>query len=352
MHERSCAVWLVAALAAGCQHPPRERPHGVAARPGPRLAAVELFDTDPGTRGRVAARHARALKAALDNGTEEDAERLVTELRADGDYGYVEASLITYYETHASYLTIDVVRRQDAERRMPFRTAPTGTYPDPGGLIAAWDIYVAKVMGLADQQRLWRPPADCPSFHCLGDPRQPELQALADPFRAAPAHLGELARILRDDARASWRGNAAYLLAYGSDGRVLVDEMLAAMHDSSSLVRNNAMRVLAEIALHHPEVDIPLEPVIAALSFPSTSDRNKAAATLHRLVSRPGGDRLYDRVAREAGEVLLAMLALAQPNNHDYAYKILTQISGERFGERDDAAWRRWLGLRAQPLEQ
>jgi hypothetical protein len=38
------------------------------------------------------------------------------------------------------------------------------------------------------------------------------------------------------------------------------------------------------------------------------------------------------------------MLGLFQPNNHDYAYKILKAISGEQYGERDYAAWRAWMG--------
>ena len=101
--------------------------------------------------------------------------------------------------------------------------------------------------------------------------------------------------------------------------------------------------MLAEIALHHPEVDIPIEPVIEALRFPSTTDRNKAVATLHRLLERPDGAKLRGRVTLEAGSVLLAMLRLAQPNNHDYAHKVLMSISGQRYGDRDYTSWQAWL---------
>ena len=38
------------------------------------------------------------------------------------------------------------------------------------------------------------------------------------------------------------------------------------------------------------------------------------------------------------------MLRLGQPNNHDYAYRILKAISGQQFGERDYQAWETWLG--------
>jgi len=42
------------------------------------------------------------------------------------------------------------------------------------------------------------------------------------------------------------------------------------------------------------------------------------------------------------------MLRLEQPNNHDYAYKILKAISGQELGERDYAAWESWLNAVAR----
>ena len=342
--SRRLAVSLfLLALAGGCGHRVGAAASVASPPAEPRLVAVDVFDTDPETCAHVVARHDHALRAALESGAEDDVSRLVAEIRAGGDYAYVEPSLGTYYEKHARYLTIDIVDRRDEERRMPFRKRPTARYPDPGGLIAAWEAYASKELELLSRGQLRPPPADCPSFHCLGDPRQPELRPLAAAFAAVPDHGDELAVILRDDARDSYRASAAFLLAYLTDGNTVVADMVPAIHDSSALVRNNALRVLAEIALHHPEVDIPIAPVIEALSFPATSDRNKAAATVFRLAARPDGAKLHRQIARDAGRVLLAMLQLAQPNNHDFAYKVLKEISGQSYGERDYAAWRVWL---------
>jgi hypothetical protein len=315
-----------------------------------RLAAVEIFDTAPDTVARVMARHGDAMRrlqaaAAVDD-RERDAERaLVDEIRAGGDFAYAEPSMVGYYETGASYLTIDLVDRRDAERRMPFRPPPTGSYPDPDGLLLAWHAYEAEVLKLLDRGQLKPPPADCPSFQCLGDPRQPELQPLAAPLANAAHHAEELATIVRNDKSAERRAAAAFVLAYVKDGEIVVADLLPALHDPSGMVRNNAMRVLAEIALHHPEIDIPIEPVIEALGFPSVADRNKAAAALCGLVGRPRPDmaQVRRRVASDAGSMLLAMLRLQQPNNHDWAYKVFTAISGQRYGERDYTAWQTWL---------
>jgi hypothetical protein len=41
--------------------------------------------------------------------------------------------------------------------------------------------------------------------------------------------------------------------------------------------------------------------------------------------------------------MLVDMLALRQPNNHDFAYLILKTISGRDFGEHAVDDWRAWV---------
>jgi len=309
-----------------------------------RLVAVDVFDTDTSTIERVIQRHGKALHAMLQRGDAADADQLAAEIMADGEYAYVKPALVTYYEKQASYLTIDIVDRRDAQRRMPFRTPPQGSHGDPGGLIVAWHAYEAKVFDLLRRGQLLPSPKTCPTFHCFGDPSQPELRPFSVALTSAADHLDELALVLRDNEDSGDRAAAAFLLAYVNDGNAVVGHLLPALHDESSLVRNNALRVLAEIALHHPEIEIPLPPIVEALSFPATTDRNKAAAILLRMLERPDGARLRRPIARTCGGVLLIMLGLFQPNNHDYAYMILKAISGKQYGERDYAAWRAWMG--------
>ena len=103
------------------------------------------------------------------------------------------------------------------------------------------------------------------------------------------------------------------------------------------------LRVLAVIANDHPEIAIPLDPVLEALQFPTTTDRNKASAILAGLARRP---EHRAAIRANAGPALIAMLALAQPNNHDFAYEILKLISSRDLGEHAIAEWRAWLDLR------
>ncbi|MGN6105551.1 MAG: hypothetical protein ACTHU0_10635, partial [Kofleriaceae bacterium] len=226
---------------------------------------------------------------------------------------------------------------------MPFVPSPVETYEDPEGLLADWHTYESTILRLTSAGETTSR-RDCPAFHCLGDHKHPAVKELGSKFAArAPVHVEELAAILRSDRDAMHRAAAAYLLAYSSDGPWIVAQLLPAFRDGSALVRNNAMRVLSDVAWYHPEVDVPLEPVLEALSYPATTDRNKAAAILAGLLERPGAARLHREVAKSAGATLLAMLRLQQPNNHDFAYRILKAISGQDFGPHNHAAWEAWL---------
>jgi len=306
---------------------------------------IEMFGTKQVTMEHLVSSYGKQLRE-LCNARPPDPTRLLAHLEALGDFADVELGLVGPYDPNdmKCYVTVDFVDRADAGRRMPFWPEPTGTYQDPDGLLADWHTYEAKERDLVASNQLSSQRVECPAFHCLGDHSHPALSRLADRFiKRVPANVKGLAAILRDDRWPSHRAAAAYLLAYSTDGPALVNRMLAASCDSVGLVRNNALRVLSDIALYHPELEIPIAPVLAALEYPTTLDRNKAAAIILGLIERPTGDRLHLLIAQRAGPTLLAMLRLQVPNNHNFAYLILKAISGQGYGERDYAAWEGWL---------
>ena len=69
-------------------------------------------------------------------------------------------------------------------------------------------------------------------------------------------HGSKLASIIKSDMSAQKRASAAYLLAHIEDGRKLVKALLPAVYDPEAKVRNNAMRVLSQVADKHPELGI------------------------------------------------------------------------------------------------
>jgi hypothetical protein len=174
----------------------------------------------------------------------------------------------------------------------------------------------------------------------------PDLAPYAERFAArVPARADALAAVLREDARPDHRADAAFLLAHLPDGAGVVELMLPAIRDPEARVRNNAMRVLAMIAAKDPTIAIPLPPILAALDYPTTTDRNKAAAILASL-AKLEPNRAAIRAG--AGDLLVKMLALRQPNNHDFAHEILKDLAGRDLGEHDVAAWRAWLARPAR----
>lgn len=357
------ALALATCAPAAAPQPPRPAPVAAApltapaappaapSGPAPVLKAIDVYGTDRIDVAVVRARWGDPIQRML--ATEDDSERkkLETEItdaiRAEHtQLGWVKLSMVTYFlpEGQRSYLTIDAVEQADMASRFRFGPAPQGSVPDPAGLIAAWKEYETTFFGLLQRNEISPKRVDCPAFHCMGGYQHEKLKPFGDRFVVeVPANEAQLIRVLVEDREAENRGAAAYLLAHIKDGKKLVALMLPVLDDPSPLARNDAMRVLADMARHHPEIDIPLEPVLHALNGPTTTDRNKALAIVAGLLSRPDGARHHREVIQRAGPTLLKLLALEQPNNHDFAYEILKQVSGKDLGERDIAAWQRWL---------
>jgi hypothetical protein len=311
---------------------------------GRKTVVIELYGTKQVTLDHLVSRYGKELRG-LCQAKPIEPPTLMADLEALGDFADIEFAPTMYYNApDKCFLTVDFVDRADAARRMPFGPEPKGVYEDPEGLLADWRAYESKVFELTGAGQMSERRVACPAFHCFGDHSHPAVRQLAARFvELVPRYVEQLSAILRDDRSSSNRADAAFLLAYSNDGPDLVGRMIAASRDPAGIVRNNAMRVLADIAFHHPELDIPFAPVLAALDYPTTLDRNKAGAILAGLLERPDGVRLRVPIAERAGPTLLAMLRLQQPNNHNFAYLILKAISGQSYGERDYAAWEGWL---------
>ena len=320
----------------------------------PELARVDVFGSKRLDRETVVAKWGDdlvQLMHAMD--TQGDIgpvkEGLEAKIKASGKFALVDVSAITYFNPNRTYLTVDLVDAEDTQR-MAFRPAPTATHPDPDGLIALWSEYQDAAMGLLMKGEIKFDPNNrekCPFWHCITFAHE-SLAKYKDAFatRVAP-HEAELVEILRTDRDAKARAAAAFLLAHIADGKRVVDLMLPSIDDESELVRNNAMRVLALIANDHPELAIPVAPIVHALQFPLTTDRNKAAAILDGIAKHDPTS--HAAIKAGAGALLVDMLALVQPNNHDFAYSILKAISGQDIGEHAIDRWRTWLSGTAAP---
>lgn len=318
-----------------------------AAGDGP-LRSIDVYGTARLRAEDVRARYGDDL-ARLAEYYAEDAEefeplreRIETELRGRGPFAWLAVSLIeSYAPDHPIRITIDVVEEADAARRMPFREAPDGSGTSPEDarvLLEAWKAYEQRSGELFRAGEL--PSIACDAHHCLWGFRHPELRAYGERFdREAPEQRDALLRVLRHAPEPADRATAAFLLGHLTDAQEIVDALLPCLRDPSSWVRNNSMRVLAQIS-RTPDAVVPAAPVIAALDYPTVRDRNKALAIARNLTGTP-----ENRVAliRDAGDTLLALLRLEQAANHNNAHLTLTRLAGRDFGERDYGAWEAWL---------
>ena len=308
---------------------------------GTDAITVEAFDHRFGDR-------ARALLPAIQAQDGEAIDSLLQsiggELRALDDIVWTDLGLIFQPSDTTAYITFDVVVRADSARRLAYAPKPTGQVPDPGGLLALWQAYEERFLGTMMQGAS---PAhatreNCPALHCLGGfGHDTALARYESAFvERTPDHTQVLLRVLREDADEVDRGAAAYLLAHAGMPDTVVAALVDAMRDPGALVRNNATRVLMMAVQFDADLGVPLGPVIRNIDAPTTTSRNKALYLLLGLARRP---EHHQRIAREAGPALLRLLRLIQPNNHDPAWQVLKEISGESFGDRDYAAWERWL---------
>src|SRR5262249_24577025 len=154
------------------------------------------------------------------------------------------------------------------------------------------------------EQKIGPQRVECPAFHCMGGYEHETLRPYGEKFvKGVPDNQDKLVRVLKEDKDPADRAAAAFLLAHVKDGKKLVQWMLAAQSDPASLVRNNATRVLTNVAMFHPEIPLPIAPFLRGLNGPTTTDRNKAVAVLSGLVSRPDGEKLHAEVVRDGGPV-------------------------------------------------
>lgn len=268
-------------------------------------------------------------------------EALGVWLESHGPYAYVDVGLLQRVGQDDAVrlrLTVDIVEPADAERRMPFTDEPTGRYADPDGLLALWQEYQSKGWRLAVSGDSTT--ASCPVVHCLFSFGHPELAPYLTQFNDGARRHGDLLlEIAQRDRDARYRRSALLLLVHALEPADLLPVVARAVEDPDSGVRNDALRIMLYMAEADPQRDYPLGRVIAALDFPGSSERNKAAYTLLHLAQ---AGVHHETIMTEALPNVLRLLRTEKPNTHEPAYELLTVLSGETYGERDYAAWESW----------
>ena len=142
-----------------------------------------------------------------------------------------------------------------------------------------------------------------------------------------------IANVLKYSKHAEHRAAAAQIIAYSTDKKLIVENLLYAIEDENEDVRNNATRALSILAgylLEHPEikVTIPATPFIAMLNSISWTDRNKGAMVLAQL-TQSRDSSVLSQIKKHAGPSLVEMAKWHNREHAIFSFIILGRIAGE-----------------------
>src|SRR5690606_23193575 len=247
---RRCAgrghrIAAAAAIAAGVL----VAPIAGADEPASRIRGIDVYRTaqlDPADVVRQYEPMIRELAAAFEANDEKAVTRLYPELMssilARGDFAFAGFGITTSSADGETLIdvSIELVDADDAAARLSFAPAPTGSIPDPGGILAAWDDYEDTALELERTRQIDSTTVgECPAHHCIWGFTHPALAPFPPRFdRAAREHHDELVQALREDADSGKRANAAFVLAHSDDARQLVLDLVPSIDDPSGTVRN------------------------------------------------------------------------------------------------------------------
>jgi hypothetical protein len=308
-----------------------------------RLTSVEVFGSRRYSREELLAtfgvpegRDVDLAGGELHREAKQGKERLLSRF----SFALARVGITNYEDTHTVEVTVNLVDVGD-EWRIDFAPAPDGAPEDPDGLVAAWAAYEEKLGALYLAGELPVGDGPCRGFHCGTGFSHPALAPLEERFiTGVPAHFEALVKVLRTEKDEYRRSLVPFLLAYGRTREEVADALLPSLRDPSSAVRNNAMRVLWQTQRGASKALVPLAPVLRALHGPSSTDRNKAAVVLGAVVEKDPSQRLA--ALREAGPVLLEMVAVRQRTDREAALLALRALAGRDLGE-DPGAWKAWV---------
>jgi hypothetical protein len=268
-------------------------------------------------------------------------------------YGYlfVDFQMVVYPDTHTFATTIEVVDKDHPER-MRFVQALPSIKQDPPRKITKKDViddmeeYQKKSVQMVLNNQISGETTSCPVYHCQVNFDHPSLKPYLKEFNEAAIDKKALIlNTLYHDKSADRRAAAAYLTAHFKDPQEIVVSLVHAAKDRDDGVRNNAMRVLSATLAKWNAPNLDLKPFIELLDSPYTSDRNKALIV---LLNAATSKKVQEEITQSAGEKLLVILRLKQPDNYLAAHNLLKKLSGKEYGARNYRAWSRWVRMENQ----
>lgn len=263
-------------------------------------------------------------------------------------YGFVYLELQTtfYGNKKDLYTTIEVITKDKSsllsyiDPPQPKETTSVSRKPIKKDLIYEMMEYDAIGFSLFMKHQLGSN-SKCPVFHCTVGFEHPKLKPYLALFNQGAIKEKKLIlNTLKNDPNPERRAAAVFLIGHFKDPNEILTVITPYIQDKSTAVRNNVMRVIGLTIDKAKIYDIDLKPILALLESPSSTDRNKALAVIFMATKSPANRNI---ILQLGGDNIVALLALKQLNNHDWAYYILRNLSGKDFGEHNIRAWHKWV---------
>lgn len=320
-----------------------------AATPKPYVASIGVFGTkklnEVILKEELGPEFEEWLKKGLSGDEKSLAleKKLVQKIQKKYQFPFAEFSVVQFFEPDnlSVHIVLDVVEANDVETRYKFLPEPQGEFADPDSLIKNWLEYENLGMDLVEAGEITTDTQKCPALHCPFGHDHPKLKKYGPIFtQGVPKNFDKLVEILAKDKRADYRASAAFLLPYMTDGRKIVAPLVERVQDPDPIVRNNALRVLGDIAEFNPEFVIPVKPLIGALNYPRSTDRSKAVYVVYMLSLHSSSAR--EELLSNGVPNLLLLLESKIPDQKEFAYNTLKKVSGKEFPMKDITSWKNW----------
>ena len=262
----------------------------------------------------------------------------LSEVQNRQHFGFVDLQTVYYPEQHRLYSTLEII--DDAHNpRMHFITKPSSAsltqfamqlkrkiremfkFSDVIGQMQAFDDLS---MNLLLNGQLNNEDLNCSAYHCLSSFQHPQLKPYWDIFEQGVVKDKRfILSTLQKDPDADRRAAAAFLVGHFHDPKEIIAVLSGSVNDSSSQVRNNALRVIAMTLYKSKMRDLDCRPFIRLLESPYVTDRNKALTMLLALVD---DKTCHAQIIQQGKTSLQSLIQGKQPNNHDTAVNLWQKI--------------------------
>lgn len=263
---------------------------------------------------------------------------LTNTIKEKYEFAYVKFNTVKYPMKDDLYTTIEVITKNQPNRLKYVSQNQKTNFPQKNDIIQKMLEFQTISLDIAMSSPKIN--EKCAVHHCIGPFSHPQLKPYLEMFNTAAKKEKKLIlNTIKNDPDHERRGAAIFLVGHFKNPHEIIKVLTPQLDNNSSLVRNNAMRVIGATVASAKLTNIDARPFIKQLDSPYVTDRNKALYVLYGLMNNA---KPKQQILDNGKERLVKILYLKQPNNHEFAYQILKSISGKDYADNNYKEWEKW----------